>query len=57
MVKFIPFPDTSDAAEPHRFAEDSWRPVFALLRDQAPVLPLSLIRSTDLTVRYKPIML
>ncbi|MGB0267473.1 MAG: cytochrome P450 [Pseudomonadales bacterium] len=29
--------DTLDASEPHRFAEDSWRPVFALLRDQAPV--------------------
>ena len=26
-----------DVSEPHRFAEDSWRPVFALLRDQAPV--------------------
>ena len=29
--------DTLDASEPHRFAEDSWRPVFAYRRDQAPV--------------------
>lgn len=26
-----------DVSDPQRFAEDSWRPVFALLRDQAPV--------------------
>ncbi len=26
-----------DVSDPQRFADDSWRPVFALLRDQAPV--------------------
>ena len=26
-----------DVSEPHRFAEDSWRPVFSRLREEAPV--------------------
>ncbi|MGA1737005.1 MAG: cytochrome P450, partial [Pseudomonadales bacterium] len=29
--------DTLDVSQPHRFAEDSWRPAFARLREHAPV--------------------
>ncbi|NBQ11928.1 MAG: cytochrome P450, partial [Gammaproteobacteria bacterium] len=29
--------ETLDVSQPHRFAEDSWRPAFARLREHAPV--------------------